>query len=263
MSNKTKFTEITQTMRDQIIADNRVRLADPQVRARTIKANRAKRKLSVDTMRDIKACAWMYLFGDGTNWMRILVYAYDKSISIYSSAIRYTIGACKRVIWQGLASTYDQALEVIGARQVGDHTTDRARTLAIDSGRASGRVLGTLYTEYETDAVKYLPDRMIADKDRQDEYLRVKANITRFFGEYTDRLGPTSKARLYELAKSTVDADELVSANGMRDQDTKRLAWGAYTLYRNSPVKDAMSCQDFIGLVRRWVKVPAMEPAKA
>jgi hypothetical protein len=148
---------------------------------------------------------------------------------------------------------YDTVVVLQGVQYPTPHYTvvnDRSKPV---SGRPLGKVLGSLYTEWEDKADKLDPELIMMDADVKAQYLQVKDNLRRFFAEYESRLGETSKTRLHEIAKSTVDPNYLTSVAGYNDPTTKREAKGARRLYDNFDHKDSISCKQFIGLVRQYV----------
>jgi uncharacterized protein YeaO (DUF488 family) len=135
------------------------------------------------------------------------------------------------------------------------HYSSITRDKPIGTSRKIGKVLGALYTEWDNRSTDLDPVEVIADKDRQEQYRQVQSNLSRFFREYVSRLSDTSKARLQELAKSTDKASYLTSLAGYKDKATKRLAAAIRYLYDNFVHKDAISCSEFIELVRKYVHV--------
>jgi len=159
---------------------------------------------------------------------------------------------------------YDVSYRIYGFNVDGEYTyidTDPvphyavAKDKPINSGKGMGKVLGTLYTEWVGREEQLDPALVMMDQDAKQAYMQVEKNLIRFFAEYESRLGETSKARLHEIAKSTVNPSYLTSAEGYNDPETKREAKGARRLYDNFPHKDAIECKEFIELVRQYVQV--------
>jgi len=124
-----------------------------------------------------------------------------------------------------------------------------------DTGRSVGKVLGTLYTDWEARERNFDPALVMLDRDMQDRYRQVERNLQLFFREYQSRLSKTSKARLIEIAESDIGPGYMASAAGYSDPQAKRIAKAARYLYDNFPHKDGISCREFIRLVRKYVTV--------
>jgi hypothetical protein len=127
--------------------------------------------------------------------------------------------------------------------------------------RSLGKVLGTLYTEW--DAREELeaqldPERIYARAERDAQAMQIGKNMRLFFTEFAQRLTRTAKTRLYEIATSAVTPGYLTSRAGQTDPSTKRESWGATRLWQDFPHRDSVSCKEFIELVRHYVDPPVM-----
>jgi ribonuclease HII len=123
------------------------------------------------------------------------------------------------------------------------------------TSRNMGKVLGTLYTEWEDREAGLDPALIAHNKAMQAEQSQVEKNLKAFFAEYESRLSKTAKTRLHELAESTVSPNYLMG-HGMTDPDTKRIAWSTYRLYESFPHRDSISGIEFICLIRKYINPP-------
>jgi hypothetical protein len=129
--------------------------------------------------------------------------------------------------------------------------TKRAHTLN------TGKVLGTLYTEWEARELE-------ADPANEARHGIIEKNLNVFFAEYISRLSRTVKMRLAELVESInrptggdmLKADRVIkyltSAQGRAAPETSKLANFAVNLHRNFDHKDSVSCPEFISLLCRY-----------
>lgn len=239
-------------------------------------------KLPERLMLRVKACAILFL--DSPRAGKINQIAQDKGITVDDAAVMYTLGALKAAKRRGTARNYADALDALEAEQVGDRGSRITRTVSAantareaarinrintgttrpmgrvlrtlyreaDTTRSMGKVLGTLYTEWESREADLDPALIAHNKAMQAEQAQVEKNLRLFFAEYADRLSKTSKARLYELAGYTGNPGYLFGP-GMKDPETKRLAWGAYRLYEAFPYHDDICGKEFIELVRKYL----------
>jgi hypothetical protein len=120
-----------------------------------------------------------------------------------------------------------------------------------------GKVLGTLYTEWEAREIEADP----ANEARHDI---IEKNLTVFFAEYISRLSRTIKMRLADLVdyldresnsnalKAERVISALTSAKGREAPETSKLANFATNLHRNFQYKDCITCPEFISLLCRY-----------
>jgi hypothetical protein len=121
----------------------------------------------------------------------------------------------------------------------------------------TGKVLGTLYTEWEA-------REMDADPGNAVAYGGIEKNLRVFFAEYISRLSRTVKMRLADLAdyidrESNSDAvkaekviSALTSAKGRKSPGTSKLANFAVNLHRNFEHKDSVTCPELISMLFRY-----------
>ena len=116
------------------------------------------------------------------------------------------------------------------------------------NNRGSGKVLGTLYTQYEERIINSDP------QNRHDVAVNrdIHANMALFWREYYNNLSRTGKTALLLLADSNISANRLMGS-GRSDPKTSKLAWQAYYLYRNFGHRDSISGVEFINLVREYI----------
>jgi hypothetical protein len=123
--------------------------------------------------------------------------------------------------------------------------------------RNVGKVLGTLYTEWEAREFE-------ADPANEVRHTIIEKNLRVFFAEYTSRLSRTVKTRLADLVnyldresngnalKAEWIIGALTSARGRAAPETSRMATFIRHLHENFAYKDAVTCQEFTGLLCRY-----------
>jgi hypothetical protein len=122
-----------------------------------------------------------------------------------------------------------------------------------------GKVLGTLYTEWEAREAESDPAYESKRQAIDTKYLTIEKNLTVFFTEYTGRLSKTVKMRLAEL-KAYLDSKhdveqaigDLLSAKGYKAPETSKLAVFIDHLHRNFTHKDAVTCRKFVSLLYKY-----------
>jgi hypothetical protein len=120
-----------------------------------------------------------------------------------------------------------------------------------------GKVLGTLYTEWEA-------REQMADPVYEVCNAVIERNLRVFFAEYTSRLSQTVRMQLADLAAyirresngNVLAVDEavqaLTSAKGKKDPGTSKLAKFVDNLHYRFDHKESVSCPEFIGLLYRY-----------
>jgi hypothetical protein len=136
------------------------------------------------------------------------------------------------------------------------HYPAQATKPANTTDRAAGRVLGTLYTQWEERQADTDLDVVMGKAEMDARTAQIERNLTLFFAEYVSRLSRTSKVRLYDLVGSKIDPAYLTSRKGQADPETKGLAWGAAHLFKGFTHKAGLTCRNFIDMVRRYVTPP-------
>ena len=126
---------------------------------------------------------------------------------------------------------------------------------SVANDRSMGKVLGTLYTQWDAREAQSDPWMVIINGGMEAN--PIIDNLRRWWMEYIDHLSKTAKERLYELARSTDEPAYLMSA-GQNDVDPiiRRRAWGAYRSYASFPHHDSLSGVEFIEQVRQYVTPP-------
>jgi hypothetical protein len=121
----------------------------------------------------------------------------------------------------------------------------------------TGKVLGTLYTEWEAREIE-------ADPANEARHNIIEKNLVVFFAEYISRLSRTVKMRLADLANyldresngSALKAERIIntltSAKGRAAPETSKMANFAANLHRNFQYKDSVTCPEFISLLCRY-----------
>ena len=121
------------------------------------------------------------------------------------------------------------------------------------SNRRIGKVIGTLYSEWEEREAQADPAEEFNRRERLEleaNAAQVKRNLDLFFNEYQNSLSKTVQERLIELVQSNVSAGYLTSRAGQNDPETKKAAWFATHLFQNFPHKENLCCREFIELLR-------------
>jgi hypothetical protein len=123
------------------------------------------------------------------------------------------------------------------------------------SSRSMGKVLGTLYTEWESREIEADPVVVVYNEAINAEKAQIEQNMRLFFAEYASRLSVTAKARLYELAASKVKANYLLSNAPRYDTDKaiRSLSNVSFKLYESFPHRESITGTEFIELVRSYV----------
>jgi hypothetical protein len=110
-----------------------------------------------------------------------------------------------------------------------------------------GKVLGTLYTEWEAreadTATAFIHD-MTAET--------IEKNTALYFADYTQRMSKTIKNRIAELQRYTGDIKALLSAKGREAPETSKLANFVVNLHRHFDHKDALTVSEFADLLKRY-----------
>jgi predicted SnoaL-like aldol condensation-catalyzing enzyme len=115
-----------------------------------------------------------------------------------------------------------------------------------------GKVLGTLYTEWEAREAETVSEsihNMTAET--------IAKNMTLYFTDYTQRMSKTVQSRIAELQRYTGDIKALVSAKGRESPETSKLANFAVNLHRQFEHKDSLTVSEFTDLLRQYA--PAMD----
>jgi hypothetical protein len=134
------------------------------------------------------------------------------------------------------------------------HITEVSKhTDTVDRGRGMGKVLGTLYTQWESKQASIDPAKVF-DYEYRKDYKQVQANLMRFFTDYCNNLSKLSKTRLQELITSTVDSAYLTSRQGRNDPQIAKLSQSVKWLHSNFPHKDSITCREYIDLIRSLCK---------
>jgi len=124
---------------------------------------------------------------------------------------------------------------------------------ATRSTRSMGKVLGTLYTAWESRETEEDPAQLMMDKELQNARDQVRQNLRLFFADYTARLSPTVQRRIKELCAANVSVGYITSRAGREDPATKKIAWFAANLFREFPHAESLTCKEFVELLREYV----------
>jgi transcriptional/translational regulatory protein YebC/TACO1 len=148
---------------------------------------------------------------------------------------------------------YDNVFVIDGEICAIPHFTIVDKEKPESTGRAIGKVLGTLYVQWEEKEAQSDPMAIYADKEKITIYNNVNANLTKFFADYKARLSKTSQNRLVDIANTTLSVDYLTSRIARNDPESSKLAWAAKYLHDKFPHKDAISCKEFIGHIKAYI----------
>jgi hypothetical protein len=125
----------------------------------------------------------------------------------------------------------------------------------------TGKVLGTLYTEWETREIE-------ADPFNEVRHSAIEKNLTVFFAEYLSRLSKTVKMRLADLAGyldresngNALKAERIIRAltseKGRTVPETSKMAAFVRNLHENFQHKDGITCPDFVSLLYTYGMLP-------
>jgi hypothetical protein len=110
-----------------------------------------------------------------------------------------------------------------------------------------GKVLGTLYTEWEEREAETAPE-FIHDTTAET----IEKNTALYFADYTQRMSKTVKNRIAELQRYAGDSKALVSAKSREAPETSKLANFVVNLHRQFDHKDALTVSEFADLLKRY-----------
>jgi hypothetical protein len=155
-------------------------------------------------------------------------------------------------------TTHVDGVSVYGpAIAVGEHYSDDKPAHTARSKRSTGRVLGTLYAQYEERQERQGPEHEFTNTT-------IEGNLRRYFTEYESHLSNTVHVRLRELfayITAHIRGDKgkiegvvraLMSVNGRKDPATSRLARFVDNLHKAFPHRDSITGAEFAELLYRY-----------
>jgi len=198
---------------------------------------------------------------------------------VITCACKYISGTVRRMITTGQARHVAEALDMIEARQSGDDGTydgvaselsrQVARINAVnmrDSGgrveavghrhrrphsRNYGRVLGSLYCQYEEHMAGYM---IAAEASPQYAYSSsAEADIRAYVREYVSRLSATAQRTISKLREYNGDVDALTTraARTSSDASVRRLSRSIRYLVTGWPGA-RLTASEYVHMIRRY-----------
>jgi hypothetical protein len=203
-----------------------------------------------------------------------IVHAIEKigvKVSIDVASKMYVLGALKASVRRGSALTIAKALEQYEDNQIGDRQTsvkgespllrevrriDAINEVRGTSGtkhvRSMGKVLGTLYVEYDASQEASAIDVTIEREGFEEEVLHMDSTIAAYIAEYVTRLSDTARASIHAIVASAHSVDDIVAGASVKaDKAIRKLNNTAQ--YLNISFAHGLSTREYIDMMRKYV----------
>ena len=183
--------------------------------------------------------------------VKVAQIAENRSIPEDEAARMYVVGALKASVRRGTANSLGEALERFESDQVGDRSVSvhgepsiarevRRINIANETrgGKATthrrnmGKVLGTLYVEWDAQIAESSVDVVLELEGREAVALHAESVITAYIEDYISRLSTTARASIRDIVKSAYSVDAIMSG---KDEGAYKLRERAKFLHRNFP----------------------------
>jgi hypothetical protein len=115
------------------------------------------------------------------------------------------------------------------------------------SNRAMGKVLGTLYTEYDKRINELDPAKEMMKQKNDKQLKKIEQNLKLFYADYFDHVSEKAKNILLQLA----DSDHDITTDQRRKGD--KLANSVYRIYESFTHRDTVKFSDFIAQIRKYL----------
>jgi hypothetical protein len=230
----------------------------------------------------IGACALLWHAESIEHAIKAETIAEARNVSIDDACRIYITGALKCAIRRGSAKTIRDALETLEYEQVTDRglsvkgftnnvnkevkrlekmTGDNytrivgGKAVVVELGdkpeskphtKNMGKVLGTLYVEYDAKAASTEPEYMLEYAGMEAAAIDIDSAIGAYIGDYVARLSVTARKAIRDIVASTLSTDDI-----MRGKDNKLLQRAKY-LHHNFPKADAITTRELVGLLRQY-----------
>jgi hypothetical protein len=230
----------------------------------------------------IGACALLWFDTSMAHKVKAEAIAEARDVSIEDACRIYVTGALKCSVRRGSARTIRDALEQLEYEQVSDRglsvkgfansvprdvarlermTGDdytrivkgesmtvalEAKPVAVSHSKNMGKVLGTLYVEYDAKAAASEPEYMLEYDGMEAAVIDIDSAIGAYIGDYVARLSVTARKAIRDIVASTLSIDEL-----MRGKDNKLLQRAKY-LHSNFPKANDITTRELVVLLRQY-----------
>jgi hypothetical protein len=230
----------------------------------------------------IGACALLWFDAALQHKAKAEAIAEARNVSIEDACRIYVTGALKCSVRRGSARSIADALEQLEYGQVSDRGLSvkgftnsvakdvkrlermtgedytrivngksvvvefEAKPTAVAHSKNMGKVLGTLYVEYDAQAAASEPTYMLAYAGMEAAVLDIESEIGAYIADYVARLSITARKAIRDIVASTLSIDEI-----MRGVDNKLLQRMKY-LHSNFPKADAISTRELVVILRQY-----------
>ncbi len=222
-------------------------------------------RTNYEFQRRIDACAVIF-YSDKPEKVARLAEKYGDKLDI--CARKYILGSLKAAVRRGSARTIEDALEQFEVAQVGDRLAsvrnddplgrEVVRINAINDTkggkgashrRSMGRVLGTIYVEYD-EAIAATEPYYVMQREAYDTVvLEAEDAIERYIAEYVTRLSRTARASIHAIVSASYSVDAIMAA---RDVESAKLKASAKYLHHNFPKADVLTCREYVEVLRKY-----------
>jgi hypothetical protein len=211
--------------------------------------------------------------------------ARDAGVTIDISARKYVVGTLRAMVRSGEAKNFEAALDIYEERQAGDRqvsvhgeseTARAVRRINAFNGasytrivggvrtdvsgasedrvkpahrRNMGKVLGTLYVEYDASVASSAPDVVLELEGREAIELRIDDAIRAYINDYVSRLSNTARANIRIIRSMEASAQEIMRG---KTPETYRAMKAIKYLHHNFPARDSISAREMIDLLRKY-----------
>ena len=194
--------------------------------------------------------------------------AEDCEVSDDEAARMYVVGSLKNAVRNGTARSLGEALDRYESEQIGDRAVsvhgespiarevrrinaynDAKGGKTASHKRNMGKVLGSLYVEWDASEADSAVDVVIEREGRDAYALHIEDEMTRYFEDYVSRLSMTAKASIRQLVHSSLSVDAIMAG---KDSESSRLKERAKYLHHNFPAAEAITSRELLGMLRKY-----------
>jgi hypothetical protein len=123
-----------------------------------------------------------------------------------------------------------------------------------------GKVMGELYTDWETRTQDTDIAKCMTDPDTRESNAIIAENIRRYMLEYSDRVSPTARQQLCELVElNSESAKALTTRKGRSNLSIATFYNKVMRLHKGFPAAKGVSVKEFIELVRKYLRKDDLE----
>jgi hypothetical protein len=161
---------------------------------------------------------------------------------------------------QGRGPDYYNVLDGLSYPHYPDTRKDGVKVRNTMYNTQMGKVMGSLYTEWESRTQDTDIAKCMMDPDTRDSNAIIADNIRRYMLEYSDRVSPTAKqllCKLVELDNETVAS--LTTRKGRSDSYIAVLYNKIMRLHKGFPAAKGVSVKGFIKLIRKYLSKGDLE----